>query len=138
MEAIRLQNFKGFQDSGWIALKPITLLFGYNSSGKSSIMQALLMLKQSLENPASEVPFVFSSEKGVDLGSYEDIVYNHRIDDENPITMSVKINTKDVISVLDDRPFPPDLNVDTQFEFSVTDDFEEVMKINAAMAQMRN
>ena len=92
MEAIRLQNFKGFQDSGWIALKPITLLFGYNSSGKSSIMQALLMMKQSLENPASEVPFVFSSEKGVDLGTYEDIVYNHEINPEKPVTFSLRVN----------------------------------------------
>jgi predicted ATPase len=92
MEAIRLQNFKGFRDSGWIELKPITLLFGYNSSGKSSIMQALLMLKQSLENPATEVPFVFSSEKGVDLGTYEDIVYNHEIDPEKPVIFSLRVN----------------------------------------------
>jgi len=92
MEAIRLQNFKGFRDSGWIGLKPITLLFGYNSSGKSSIMQALLMLKQSLENPAAEVPFVFSSEKGVDLGTYEDIVYNHEINPEKPVTFSLRVN----------------------------------------------
>jgi len=92
MEAIRLQNFKGFQDSGWIALKPITLLFGYNSSGKSSIMKALLMMKQSLENPATEVPFVFSSKKGVDLGTYEDIVYNHEIDPQKPVTFSLRAN----------------------------------------------
>lgn len=47
--AFRVQNFMGFEDSGWIELKPITLLFGRNSSGKSALIRALLLLRQSLE-----------------------------------------------------------------------------------------
>ncbi len=90
MKAIRLQRFKGFRDTGWIEIKPITLLFGHNSSGKSTILNALLMLKQSLENPAKEVPFVFSSDSGVDLGTYEDIVNNHKIDFKQPIVISIR------------------------------------------------
>jgi len=90
MKAIRLQRFKGFRDTGWIEIKPITLLFGHNSSGKSTILNALLMLKQSLENPAREVPFVFSSDSGVDLGTYEDIVHGHKIDFKQPIVISIR------------------------------------------------
>lgn len=30
VEAIRLQNFMAFEDTGWIELKPISLLFGQN------------------------------------------------------------------------------------------------------------
>jgi len=126
MEAIRLQNFKGFQDSGWIALKPITLLFGYNSSGKSSIMQALLMLKQSLENPASEVPFVFSSEKGVDLGTYEDIVYNHEIDRKNHIILSLRVNIERVFY----KPSKPRLADTPEIEFSVSVSYNHGRKTN--------
>lgn len=37
VEAIRLINFMAFEDTGWIELRPITLLFGRNSSGKSAI-----------------------------------------------------------------------------------------------------
>ena len=37
---IRFQNFKSWADTGDIALKPITGLFGPNSSGKTSILQA--------------------------------------------------------------------------------------------------
>lgn len=98
MKAIRLQRFKGFIDSGWIEMKPITLLFGYNSSGKSSILHALLMLKQSLENPSLEVPFVFSSKRGVDLGSFEDTVYNHEINHEDPMIISLKIDIGETLT----------------------------------------
>lgn len=100
MFAIRLQRFKGFKDSGWIELKPITLLFGYNSSGKSTILKALLMLKQSLENPAKEVPFVFSSDRGVDIGSYEDVVYMHKIDNNNPIIISMRVDVPASIRIM--------------------------------------
>lgn len=46
--AFRIQNFMGFEDSGWVELRPITLLFGRNSSGKSALIRALLLLRQSL------------------------------------------------------------------------------------------
>jgi AAA15 family ATPase/GTPase len=92
MKALRLQRYRAFEDSGWIEFKPITLLYGYNSAGKSSILQALLMLKQSIKNMAEEVPFVFSSDKGVDLGTFEDVVHKHDIDHKNPLVISMKVD----------------------------------------------
>jgi len=92
MKAIRIKRFKGFKDSGWLNLKPITLFFGYNSSGKSSILNALLMLKQSLSNYSKEVPFVFSKKNGVDLGGFEDIVYEKKIDHKSPIEIGLKLD----------------------------------------------
>ena len=38
---LRLENFKSWQDTGNIALRPITGFFGANSSGKSSLIHAL-------------------------------------------------------------------------------------------------
>ncbi len=49
IEAVRLLNFKAFKDTGIVRLKPITILAGANSSGKTSILQSLLLLKQTLE-----------------------------------------------------------------------------------------
>ena len=46
---LRIENFKAFAEEQRIPIRPITLLFGKNSSGKSSILQALLLLKQTLE-----------------------------------------------------------------------------------------
>lgn len=74
---MRLQNFKCFADSGDIPLAPLTVLFGRNNSGKSSILQSLLLLRQSLD----------STEHGSRLnmqgplypvGSFADIVHQHQ------------------------------------------------------------
>ena len=48
IEAFRLQNFMCFEDSGWLELRPLTLVYGRNSAGKSAIFRALLLLRQSL------------------------------------------------------------------------------------------
>ncbi|MGA2113964.1 MAG: DUF3696 domain-containing protein [Bryobacteraceae bacterium] len=50
IQSIQLTNFKCFEQQD-VVLKPLTLLAGLNSSGKSTIIQALLLLRQSyLEN----------------------------------------------------------------------------------------
>ena len=51
IKSLRLQNFKAFEDTGILELKPLTVLAGPNSGGKSSILQSLLLLKQTLEGP---------------------------------------------------------------------------------------
>lgn len=48
MDQIRLQNYRCFEDSGSISLKPITFLLGANSTGKSSFLKFFPLLKQSL------------------------------------------------------------------------------------------
>ena len=80
VKAIRLENFMAFADTGWIELRPITLLFGRNSSGKSAIIRALRLLRQTLEQPitqdADERPTLrFNHEYGVALGNYEEAVH---------------------------------------------------------------
>ena len=50
LETLRIQNFKSWQDTGDIAFGSLTGFFGTNSSGKSSILQFLLMLKQTVES----------------------------------------------------------------------------------------
>ncbi|MDM8561177.1 DUF3696 domain-containing protein [Candidatus Parabeggiatoa sp. HSG14] len=46
-----IENFKAFRNST-LDLAPLTILIGENSSGKSSILQALLLIKQTLESPS--------------------------------------------------------------------------------------
>jgi predicted ATPase len=43
---LRLQNFKCFEDQSF-QLKPLTLLAGLNGTGKSSVIQSFLLLRQS-------------------------------------------------------------------------------------------
>ena len=66
---LRLQNFKSWEDTGDIAFKPITGFFGPNSSGKSSLFQAMLMMKQTAESPDRRTVLHFGDERTlVDLG----------------------------------------------------------------------
>src|ERR1700730_6468962 len=46
---IAVEGFKSIANRQEIEIAPLTILAGANSSGKSSIMQPLLMLKQTLE-----------------------------------------------------------------------------------------
>jgi len=70
IKAIRLKNFIAFEDTDWIELRPITLLFGRNSSGKSVIIRALRLLRQSLTHSPASSPFAYSVENGVDVGHF--------------------------------------------------------------------
>ena len=49
---ITVQGFKSLRDETSIEIRPLTILAGANSSGKSSIMQPLLLMKQTLEAPS--------------------------------------------------------------------------------------
>ena len=85
---LHLQNFKGWPDTGDISLKPITAFFGANGSGKSSLIQALLLLKQTAES--SDRGAVFDFGKGnapADLGSLKSIVYRHKMGNELKISL---------------------------------------------------
>lgn len=74
----QLTNFKAFAGPETIPVRPITLIYGPNSSGKSSILQSLLLLKQTLEEADSSTPLLPKG-KLVDLGDYREFVHRHDV-----------------------------------------------------------
>ncbi len=80
VEAIRLQNFMAFEDTDWLELRSISLLFGRNSSGKSAIIRALLLLKQSLNSTQETGPLSFVTKTGIDQGSFRETVHKQQKD----------------------------------------------------------
>lgn len=78
LRKIGLSNFKGWRELD-IDLAPITLLFGSNSSGKTALLQALLLLKQTASSfdPKQHINFGGGPRDYVDFGSYQDLVYGH-------------------------------------------------------------
>lgn len=76
---LRLQNFKRFADLTLDLSSSITLLLGPNSSGKSSVVKALLGLKQTA-SPANEHEVFSAQGEYADLGIYRDFVFEHKID----------------------------------------------------------
>jgi predicted ATPase len=55
---ITVKSFKSIADECSIEIRPLTILAGANSSGKSSIMQPILMMKQTLEAPYDPGPLL--------------------------------------------------------------------------------
>jgi len=49
LKGFGLENFRVFKDYTWFDFAPITILTGPNSSGKSSLNKALLLLKDNFE-----------------------------------------------------------------------------------------
>jgi len=78
---LRLENFKAWEDTGDVALKPITGFFGTNSSGKSSLIQSLLLLKQTAESSDRGAAFDFGDARGyADMGDFASVAHGHRLD----------------------------------------------------------
>lgn len=78
LRELSIMNFKSWSDTGKFRLAPITVFFGVNSAGKSSLIQFLLMLKQTVESPdLRRVLHPGDSETQVELGTFRDLVYRH-------------------------------------------------------------
>lgn len=89
---LRLQNFKGWQDTGQIPLKPITALFGPNGSGKTALIQAILLLKQTAQSPNPGPVLNFGAPNTpTDLGDFNSIA--HHRNPRNPLKISLDWKT---------------------------------------------
>jgi len=76
---LRARNFKSWEDTGPIRMAPLTALFGANSSGKTAILQLLLMLKQTVQSADRSLPLQTSGAQAyTDLGTFLDIVHEHK------------------------------------------------------------
>jgi len=76
---LRIENFKAWRDTGDIRLAPLTVFFGPNSSGKTSLLQFLLMLKQTAQSQDYKQALNFGGDgRGfADLGSWPEMVFAH-------------------------------------------------------------
>ncbi len=81
LHGLELENFKAFGKRARIPFAPITLIFGENSAGKSTILQALNLLKQSLTDRDVGTLLLPRTENGiVDLGSFQEMLFDHDLD----------------------------------------------------------
>ncbi|RKG40817.1 AAA family ATPase [Acinetobacter rongchengensis] len=104
LKQIGIENFKAFADFQNIDLAPITLIYGANSSGKSSIIHSLMVLKQSLLSPNLRGG-VYSDKKLLDVGSYSSMVYKHEVNRSISIKLNIlnKITSKFKYSYVDEH-----------------------------------
>jgi predicted ATPase len=95
LKEIKLTNFKGIKETVSIPLAPITLLFGGNSSGKSTVLQSLLYLYEILVN--KNLDPVKSTKQGSNclLNGFENLV--HCKDLSKTISIEVELDISEVI-----------------------------------------
>jgi predicted ATPase len=86
---ITLENFKAFQKLDDLKIKPITILCGTNSCGKSSILQSILLLKQTLENKNPNHSLLLNN-RFVRLGLFQDILF--RKNQNNEMSFKFRFN----------------------------------------------
>jgi predicted ATPase len=99
IKEIYLRNFKCFADQS-IKLAPMTLLTGLNGMGKSSVIQALLLLRQSYLSGAFERGRLETAGELVDLGTASEVRFEGA--EEDRIGISITHSLKAVANFLFD------------------------------------
>ena len=76
---LRAQNFKSWQDTDMLQFAPLTGLFGANNSGKTSILQVLHLLQQTVEEENLNFPINFGkgNKSLVNLGNFGAVIHRH-------------------------------------------------------------
>ena len=88
--SVAVQGYKCLENESRIEIRPLTILAGANSSGKSSIMQPLLLMKQTLEASYDPGPLLLNG-PNVKYTSFDQLVPRPRIGiGDHTMTFSVQ------------------------------------------------
>lgn len=78
IESLSFEGVKSFDARQTLPLRDLTLIYGPNSSGKSSAFQCLLLLKQSVGRAMATEPGILEFRAGpADLGGFRTFVHQH-------------------------------------------------------------
>lgn len=100
IENLKIQNFKAWRTTGDIRLAPLTVFFGTNSSGKTSIHQLLLLLKQTAQSSdRKRVLHLGDRTTLVELGAFSDVAFAH--DTKEMLEFDIRWRTPANVTVRD-------------------------------------
>lgn len=91
---LKLENFKIWRSTGPTRLAPITLLLGTNSSGKSSLIQSLLLIRQTVKGDDPNLDLNLGNpdaDDSVTLGQFKDLLCRHGAASESTSATQVGI-----------------------------------------------
>ncbi len=128
--AIELENFKGIGKRVRVELKPITLLFGTNSAGKSTILQALQYVREVLERRNANPDRTLYGGDFVDLGGFRNLVHGRDLSRRIAIKLELALN---------DEPLP-DLTPEPweDWQADLSGDPDAVWRLHQTLAETRN
>ena len=103
---LHLRNFKAWKDTGPIRLAPLTVIFGANSAGKSSLGHLLLALKQTaLSADRKRALHLGDATTLIDLGTFAECMHGHDLN--NSLDFKLAWNLPKLLEVRD--PLQPSL-----------------------------
>lgn len=128
---ISVQNFKSWKKTGEVRLAPLTGLFGNNSSGKTSILQLLLMLKQTTESSdRAQVLNLGDDRSLVELGTFKDIVYKH--EGNSSLKLGLSWQLKEALRIADPEQIGKVLFEDNALQFQAEIDENGLGRMSVA------
>jgi predicted ATPase len=92
LKALTIENFKGIREPVRIELAPLTLLFGSNNAGKSTIIHALIYAREIFERGNTDPRRTEMGGDLIDLGGFDNLVYGH--DRKRSIRMRFELDIK--------------------------------------------
>ena len=84
---LHLENFRSIRDAT-VEIAPLTVIYGANGTGKSSLIYGLLTLRNFFTNPAQNVPSLFSYPT-ISLGGLREVVRNHAEDEIVALSLGI-------------------------------------------------
>lgn len=90
LDALRLANFKAFGPAQRVPLRPITLLYGANSAGKSSVLHALALAHHAIETGELDTQRTQIGGEAIDLGGFRQ--YVHRRERERQVELAFEMD----------------------------------------------
>lgn len=102
IKSLSLANFKGFSEEVRIELRPITLLFGANSAGKSSVLQALHYVREILERQNVNADRTLQGGEAVDLGGFLNLVHGHDPQKQIEIAIEMELGASSIPELVPD------------------------------------
>ena len=91
--AVEIENFKGIGRPMRVEFRPITLLFGNNSAGKSTVLHALCYAHEILSHRNVDVHETDIGGDRIDLGGFRNLVHAH--DPARPVRLRFDLNLED-------------------------------------------
>jgi len=91
LTALRIGNFKAFAESQRIPVRPLTLIYGANSSGKSSVLHSVILARHAQETGDLDVHRTNVGGESVDLGGFRQ--YVHRREANRRVEWAMDLDT---------------------------------------------
>lgn len=88
---IAIENFKGIAERVELPIRPLTLLFGPNSAGKSTVMHAFHYAREVFERHNLDADRTIAGGDFIDLGGFRNFVHGHDVARELAILLEVDL-----------------------------------------------